>query len=196
MFDPSQKFYVLSVKQNKIGNRYIAQNVKYLDNRQFYQPAASFVVVPRLLNIHDTANFQNLSTNAYVYKWNFGDPASGPNDSSILKNPRHIFDNGGTYTVQLIAYNGNLTDTFSLTVVVGPVNTTYTFTGNGNWDDPANWSNNAIPPATLPSTNTIVINPVAGGQCILNSIQHIASGASLTVNTGKKLVINGSLKIQ
>jgi hypothetical protein len=72
----------------------------------------------------------------------------------------------------------------------------YTFTGNGNWDVPANWSSNTIPPSTLPSPDSIIINPVSGGQCVLNVIQNISAGASIQVLTGKNLLIPGELKIQ
>ena len=75
-------------------------------------------------------------------------------------------------------------------------NITYTFTGNGNWSNPANWSNNLVPPATLPVFSTIIIDHVAGGQCILNVTQNLATGAGLIVKTGKNLVIPGLLNIQ
>lgn len=73
---------------------------------------------------------------------------------------------------------------------------TYTFTGDGNWSNPANWSSNLVPPATLPVFSTIIIDHVAGGQCILDVTQNLAIGAGLIVNTGKNLVIPGLLNIQ
>ena len=69
--------------------------------------------------------------------------------------------------------------------------TTYTFTGSGNWSNPANWSGGLVPPATLPSGKNIVIT----GTCILDVTQHVAAGASITVATGAILVITGSLNI-
>lgn len=72
-------------------------------------------------------------------------------------------------------------------------NITYTFTGNGNWDVPSNWSNNEIPPTTLPEGSTIIIDPVIGGKCLLNKVQIIATGATLTVNPGKLFLVPGSL---
>ncbi|MEP7109668.1 MAG: PKD domain-containing protein [Ferruginibacter sp.] len=195
-FDPSKKFPLLSVKQNKIGNGYITQSTEYFDNQLYYQPTALFAYISTTPNMGDTVSFQNLSINGYAYKWHFSDPSSGISDSSTEINPRHVFAGAGTYAVQLIAYNGNLTDSFSLPVKVRPLNTIYTFTGSGNWSDATNWSNNAIPPDSLLSTNSILIDPITGGQCILNVTQHIYSGASLTVNPGKNLVIAGSLRIQ
>ena len=71
----------------------------------------------------------------------------------------------------------------------------YTFTGNGNWDNPANWSNNTIPPAVLDAASTIVIDPPADGECVLNVVQHVGSKVNFKVNDGKKLRILGDLII-
>jgi PKD domain len=195
-FDPARRYQVLTVRQNKIGNQFITQSIEYLDNQQFYAPTALFAYLPTLPNMGDTVNFQNLSTNGYAFKWRFGDPASGANDSSALINPQHIYTNPGIYMVQLIAFNGPLADTVSLAISVSPVNTTYTFIGNGNWSSPSNWAGNAVPPLNLPATNSIVINPVAGGQCVLDVSQQVAAGASFTVSAGKRLVIPGNFRIQ
>ena len=76
------------------------------------------------------------------------------------------------------------------------VATTYTFTGNGLWSQAANWAGNAVPPLLLPSAAAIIINHIVGGQCQLNVSQRIQPGARLTVNTGKNLIVQGSLTIQ
>ena len=72
----------------------------------------------------------------------------------------------------------------------------YTFMGNGNWNVATNWSNNTIPPAVLPGGSEILINPVAGGECVLNISQTISAGSKITVLSGKKLTIPGDLIIQ
>ncbi|MCW3094128.1 MAG: hypothetical protein JWP81_5197 [Ferruginibacter sp.] len=69
--------------------------------------------------------------------------------------------------------------------------TSFSFTGNGNWSNPANWSGGLVPPASLPPGYNIVIN----GNCILDITQHLQAGSSLTVAAGKSLVILGSLGI-
>ena len=74
------------------------------------------------------------------------------------------------------------------------VTTTFTFTGDGNWSNPANWNNNLYPPVILPAGFIIKIDP--SGQCILDITQHIAAGADFIVIAGKNLVIPGSLFIQ
>ncbi len=51
-----------------------------------------------------TVNFVNQSTNAANFQWNFGDPASGANNTSTLTNPSHTYNNAGSYTVALTAF--------------------------------------------------------------------------------------------
>jgi hypothetical protein len=70
---------------------------------------------------------------------------------------------------------------------------TYTFIGNGNWDNPANWSNNTLPPKILTGNATIIIDPPFGSECILNIEQHIQNGATFTVKEGKNFTISGDL---
>ena len=72
----------------------------------------------------------------------------------------------------------------------------YTFNGNGNWDNPANWSNNTLPPAILTGNASIIVDPPAGSECILNIVQRVQNGAILTVIDGKKFTISGDLIIQ
>ncbi|MBK9106618.1 MAG: hypothetical protein IPL92_19185 [Saprospiraceae bacterium] len=70
-----------------------------------------------------------------------------------------------------------------------PVVTTFTFSGDGAWSIPGKWTNSLKPPATLPALYTIIIDPVAGGECMLDIPQHIASGATFILIPGKKLVL-------
>ena len=74
--------------------------------------------------------------------------------------------------------------------------TSFTFTGNGNWSNAANWSNSLIPPSTLPHGVQIVINPSGTGECVLDVEQRVSSAASIIVQTGKKLRITGNLTIK
>lgn len=71
----------------------------------------------------------------------------------------------------------------------------YTFTGNGNWNNAANWSYGIVPPSTLPAGSVITINPIVNGSCTLSGVQHIVTGASLNVKTGAKLIIQNGLII-
>ncbi|HZY24555.1 MAG TPA: PKD domain-containing protein, partial [Bacteroidales bacterium] len=51
--------------------------------------------------------------------WDFGDPASGPLNYSIDGSPSHIYQNTGTYTVELfVRHNDNRTDTSWQTITI------------------------------------------------------------------------------
>ncbi|MGE0569161.1 MAG: T9SS type B sorting domain-containing protein, partial [Bacteroidia bacterium] len=47
------------------------------------------------------------------YLWNFGDPASGPTNTSNIANPTHLFSGPGTYTVKLVLGYGCGGDTIT-----------------------------------------------------------------------------------
>jgi hypothetical protein len=71
--------------------------------------------------------------------------------------------------------------------------TQYTFTGNGNWSNAANWANNAIPPATVTDGKEVIIDHSEGGECIMDVPVTMAPGSKLTVKPGKRLRIAGNL---
>jgi hypothetical protein len=71
----------------------------------------------------------------------------------------------------------------------------YTFSGNGNWDDTANWTGNMLPPSLLPAGAEIIIDPAVNGECVLSVAQTISTGAKLTVQANKKFRITGDLNI-
>ena len=96
-------------------------------------------------------------------------------------------------TISGIHHNGEVAFSYTLGTCTS---TQYTFIGNGNWSDAANWINNSIPPAILPAGSAIVINPISNGQCILNVTQHISTGAIIKVNAGKNFVVQGALLMQ
>jgi 1,4-alpha-glucan branching enzyme len=81
-------------------------------------------------------------------------------------------------------------------VYINQPSTIYSFIGNGNWADAANWTYNRVPPSPLPAGAEIFINPQSGGECILNVSQTISPGAKFTVIAGKKLSIPLNLTIQ
>lgn len=103
-------------------------------------------------------------------------------------------NNGGSLTGWGLNING--TSATGCSFASTPLAITYTFTGTGNWNVASNWSSNVIPPNPLPSGSSIVINHSAGGNCTLNVSQTIATGATLTVMTGKNLIVPGALTVQ
>jgi len=83
-------------------------------------------------------------------------------------------------------------------VTINHLNTcsTYTFNGNGSWNNAANWADNIIPPVNLPAGSSIIIDPLISGECILNSTQQIQAGGYFEVKAGKKMTVPGNLIIQ
>jgi hypothetical protein len=73
---------------------------------------------------------------------------------------------------------------------------TYVFLGNGNWTDPSNWLDKAIPPVTLPGGSSIYIEPIITGECILNTTQNVAAGGNLIINPNRKFTVPGFLNMQ
>jgi hypothetical protein len=81
--------------------------------------------------------------------------------------------------------------------------TTYTFTGSGNWNVAANWDANGIPPNPLPSGDEIIIqgtpsNQNGGGRTIngtltVNSGVTLTSSNVLTIGTTGTLTNNGNI---
>jgi glucose/arabinose dehydrogenase len=72
----------------------------------------------------------------------------------------------------------------------------YTFTGNGNWTNPANWSNNTVPPTTSPFNILIAIKPVAGGECIVNTPITIPVSSKVLIDNNEKLRMSSNLSFQ
>jgi len=86
--------------------------------------------------------FTNTSTNAVTYSWNFGD-----SKTSTLKNPSHVFANGGTFNVTLTATNSvGIQNVINKTVTIKNVPTklkinsiiltamSFTDPSGGGWD--------------------------------------------------------------
>lgn len=130
--------------------------------------------------------------------WESDGTAAGTGLIKVQNTNNQIFSYGSDLT--FTAFNGDLyfagqcymiTSGYELVKLTlgGAAVTAFTFTGSGNWSNPANWAGGMIPPSTLPSGYSVVIN----GNCILDVAVVFQTGASLTVNAGKTLVILGSL---
>lgn len=73
---------------------------------------------------------------------------------------------------------------------------TYTFNGNGNWSNAANWLNSSKPPTPILPNSTININPENNGQCVVDVPVTIPATATLNVFPNAQLVVMGNLTIQ
>jgi hypothetical protein len=148
------------------------------------------------------------------YNWKYLQNSGGTLPAAILGASVQIsgMQNGKCIVQYFNCTTGILINTTSTTVVSGNLNltlpviawdiafkamvNTHEFTGNGNWSNTANWSNNTLPPSILPAGSEIIINPSTGGECILDIPQTISTGSKLTILPGKKLSIAGNLLIQ
>ena len=93
-------------------------------------PVASFTTVPVCVNT-PPALFTDQSTGASQWSWNFGDPASGPNNTSTLTSPSHNYATSGSYSVTLIVTSASgCTNTTSQTITVNPAPTSNFATSN------------------------------------------------------------------
>lgn len=86
-----------------------------------------------------------------------------------------------------------LSETITVPVITS---NTYRFTGNGNWSDPGNWQNGQVPALDLPGCKEIIIDHIPGGQCILDIPQYLLKNSTLTVLTGKNLIIPHQLELK
>ncbi len=85
---------------------------------------------------------------------------------------------------------------FDISNFVSNLAVAYIFNGSGNWDMPANWSNNMVPPSSLSLGSEIIIDPAPGGQCVLNIPYTLSAGSKLTVSQSKNFVVQGNLTMQ
>lgn len=66
-----------------------------------------------------TNNSAIASGSILSYHWNFGDPSSGTSNTSALKDPSHLYNTAGTYTVSLtLTSDSGCTDSISNTITV------------------------------------------------------------------------------
>jgi len=77
----------------------------------FVKPGMEFTFTNDTVCYGYTTSFltQNLASGDSLYsvEWNFGDPASAPNNISYLYNPTHTFSAAGIYIVKLKAWNSD-----------------------------------------------------------------------------------------
>ncbi|MFZ1371857.1 MAG: PKD domain-containing protein, partial [Ferruginibacter sp.] len=123
-----------------------------------------------------TVNFtQNSSGGPNQFFWDFGDPASGPANTSTLQNPSHTFTDTGLYNIKLrVSINGQCTDSIIRPMGVYPlffpgfinstqlcVNTPIQFTDTSyfRYGNITAWQWNFGDPASGPSNTSTVSNP-------------------------------------
>jgi PKD repeat protein len=100
-------------------------------------PIAGFSFPAHVHYIDSLITYTNTSTNATSYLWDFGDPASGANNSSTAVNGQHTYSATGNYSVKLTATGSggtnNVSQFIELTCHVTVVEV------SGNIDVPTTW---------------------------------------------------------
>jgi len=97
-----------------------------------------------------------------------------------------IFFIGYDYRYSFELYTGHID---------GPVYPLYTFTGDGNFSDTANWVNGLKPPREIPAGVEVVIEPPAGKSCILDVPLRVRGG-KLIIRQNAKIILSRNLQVQ
>ncbi len=142
------------------------------------------------------ASFNNTSSGASTYAWNFGD-----NTSSTAANPTHTYTADGTYTVTLTATNscGSMTTTQTVVVVTpptagftsslssgcAPLTVQFTSTSSANTQT-YNWQFPGGTPSSSTAQNPVVVYTTAG---IYSVTLTVSNGAGSNTATQTNLVV-------
>lgn len=148
-----------------------------------------------------------VATNDAAAKYQWQTDSAGTGFKNITDGGQYIGTSNDTLLVNTVTPGNNnqlfrcivsspgfCSDTSSVAAL--SVRAQYMFIGSGNWDEPTNWVDNAIPPSPLPANSEIVINPTGTSECILNVAQTILPGGKITVMAGKKFRIVEDLRIE
>jgi hypothetical protein len=118
---------------------------------------------------------------------------------SIIPIPNQQFEPNKTVTITLAEggdYELGAVVTATGTILNDDAPKIYIFTGSGNYNVPANWDNNIVPPSQVLIGDEVVIDPPDGGECILNVPVTVLPGAKFTVMPGKVLKIGSNLQVK
>ncbi|NQV03272.1 MAG: PKD domain-containing protein [Bacteroidia bacterium] len=121
-----------------------------------YAPLANFTVAAGgcanvALQFTDLSQ-QNGGGAIISWNWDFGDPTSGINNTSMLQNPTHAFSSGGTFDVNLIITNINgCIDSLTNTVTINDAPVADFTADTACFDLPTNFTD-----ASTTSTGTII----------------------------------------
>ena len=94
--------------------------------QSYFYPPDSFTYTVNCPGLNVNFNY-NPTPSVLSVLWNFGDPASGANNSSTLNNPVHVFSAPGNYNVELIKFTicgpdtlRKVVNTHNLNIQLGP----------------------------------------------------------------------------
>lgn len=121
---PPQGIYVVTVCVQEIRNGIvIATQRKDLQIKAGGCDLAEAQLAPKYITCDGLSFSFTHPSNPLIksYYWDFGDPATGLNDTSASQNPTHVFSAPGDYSVKLVTNrNGDCSDSAIATVSVWP----------------------------------------------------------------------------
>lgn len=186
-----------AVRQVATGEYYLNRNYSIVDTLMGSYDVQFFFLnteLTALQSVVPTATLANINVTkvkdgtACNSDFGYGNAA---NDTLLLQTA-----SGSAGGVSWITIKTNGFSNFYLHPGTTQLSRLYVFNGNGAWSNPANWSNNEVPPAQLPPHSAIEIKPVAGGQCILDVPQRVPASSTFRVKSGTNIVVPGSIIVQ
>lgn len=101
---------------------------------------ANFSFNPSSCNAACSITFTNLSSGSgnLTCLWEFGDPASGSLNTSILKDPTHEYKNAGTYEVKIVVTSSTGSNEIKKSVTIGEPIVTFQKTYSGSLNEELN----------------------------------------------------------
>lgn len=154
-------------------------NIVYVD---FYNtPVAEFTATAD----DKVVTFQNTTSNATSYEWNFGD-----SNTSTDQNPVHTYAEYGTYTVTLVAENLCHSVSHSQEVAVTNTSATLvTLAGVNFWPNPvANGVLNVTLDDAFTTISSVVVMDVQGREVFVQSANSNGVTLNLSLSSGLYLV--------
>jgi gliding motility-associated-like protein len=102
--NPSYTYYESGIYKIKLTVKGPGGESSFSDTtRAFIVPNSFFDMAPRYVYVNDEAvNFFNLSDNADMFEWHFGD-----GNTSTDLNPKHVYKEEGTYDITLKVWTNN-----------------------------------------------------------------------------------------
>ncbi len=152
-----------------------------------------------------TVDFINTSALCPLNSWNFGDLASGANNTSTLANPTHVFSAPGTYTITLTATGpANAPSTYIQTINILGL-TTSVITNNNCFGDNNGSASVAVIPIgaapffyswnAVPEQTTVTATGLAGGMYIVTVNAINSCSATAPVLIGEPAALSNTVNI-
>ena len=140
-----------------------------------------------------TVNFTNTSPLCPASAWNFGDPASVPNNTSTLPNPVHIFSAPGTYIITLtVTGPANAPSTTTQTINILGLTTSVISNNNCFADKNGSATVNVIPVTAAPffySWNSTPVQTTATATTLAGGTYTVTVNALNSCTTTATVVI-------